>query len=150
MSRSRRRNTNRREARRSLPIRNSLYREMKSTTAPRRGPSLREILRSPDAPARLREAFGLTRQRFEKTMRSTTVSPSKTNKQTKSVPYRAPNWKLVSATVDAVQKKSSKDHSLCKQRDERKEVLFASQKTGLKGQKSPVWTAESRISCRKK
>lgn len=70
--------------------------------------------------------------------------------------YRAPKLYIASSPAQAPQKvpkiakQSRLANTICEVRKDRKEVMFATNKAGKRGQKKPVWRPESKIICRNK
>lgn len=54
-------------------------------------------------------------------------------------------WKVAAVGAAATQIGSK---SICVQRSERKQVMFATNKAGRRGQRSPIWTKLSRVRCK--
>lgn len=82
---------------------------------------------------------------YFKSVGATTVTgaASQTQKAQKSKAYKQPNWSAVSS-----KKIEQPEADICRSRRERREVMFATNRAGRAGQKSPVWTEQSRKKCK--
>lgn len=143
MRRSRRNDSKRREANRSVaPSNFDFFNRLskrpdnrRSTFGSRRDPYQRVI-----------SALGPRRGPLFGSSRSTKVdlSSPNVNSPQKSKKYSQPNW----SSVDSKKSNSPTSSSVCSRRQARKEVIFATGNAGRKGQKSPVWTEESKKRCK--
>lgn len=139
MARSKRKDTKRREANRRLPIQ-SLF------DFALRIPDKRVKLAYPGVPLHVKQSPGWEpSSRLKNTLkeqsRSTKVDQTPAPKHSKpSKPYTQPNW-------SSVDPKKIEQPTLCEERSTRKQVMFATNKAGKTGQKTPVWTEKSRKKC---
>lgn len=147
MARNRKNNTRRREANRRLPPNNFSLDLLASLNAPRAFKN--QTLASPTRAAKntrwepsskLKTYLKNTSQLRSASQQVITPSTPKTK------PYVQPNWSDV--TKKKIEQPSAVRKSLCDQRAERKQILFAKGKAGQAGQKTPVWTELSRKKCK--
>lgn len=144
MSRRRRNNTERREATRRVPLRNTSDSRRLNSSSGWGYPTRSPLKLSHEAPSRLKTSFKNTRP-------YTVTSTPSTNTQTPSKPYRAPNWAPVTADQNNRQKqKKIEQPTICQKRHERRQLMFATGNAGKIGQKKPVWTQQSKITCKGK
>lgn len=150
MSKRSRKSRERREANRRLPLSGNSFSRSYSPNTQRTRP----VTGVPTSWARSRSYEPSRRLQTDLKNRSRPreeqYSPG-TKTQTPSKPYRQPNWAAVSPErTGTVREKKIEQPTICERREARKQVLFATKKTGRSGQKTPVWTLESRLTCRKK
>lgn len=147
MAKGRRNNSKRREARQqSAPSRFfDSTKSLRSAT----GTTINEMRRALQGPAFQASYEPASRLSSYLKQRSTPVDqPSPRTQNQKSKKYTQPNWSEVSQKK--IEQPDSTQRTICEERRIRREVMFAINKAGQTGQKTPVWTVQSKKTCRSK
>ena len=148
MGKSRRSNTKRREARLTQSAPSYPSSTYPSTNARRafRNPLLGSTPRN-QTQTRWEPSTALSS--YFKQVAKTPVAysqPQKAPSTQKSQKYSQPKWADV--TQKKIEQPTAVSKSLCEQRSERKQIMFATGNAGKRGQKTPLWTELSRRKCK--